>query len=197
MKNNMNLEDLTKPIPYKWKVQTGKRGDKGGWCVAYIDARDAMDLLDGACGIGGWKDEYLMVGDKLTCKLSLRINEEWIAKQDTGTESSNEAEKGQFSDAFKRAGVKWGIGRFLYNLEMKWIDFDGNGKPVDKSGKRIYDLTKYFEENNHSSEPQFQIDIPEDPFADKLTYKHTCPVCGTNHNGQYPKCYQCYLKDKK
>lgn len=139
-------EKLSFKIPYKWKVQSYNRDKTKGSCVAYIDARSVMDLLDRAVGIDGWQDDYKWVGDKLCGGIGILINGEWIWKWDTGSESNMEAEKGQFSDAFKRAGVKWGIGRFLYDLDIKWIDIK-NKRPVDKQGNTIWDLTKHFKEN--------------------------------------------------
>lgn len=146
----MNLQDLRKEITYRWKVQTGKRGQSGGWCVAYIDARDVMDLLDEVVGPGNWKDEYTPLDAgcaTVKCRLGVNVpteaGREWVSKEDVGTASDTEAEKGAFSDAFKRAAVKWGIGRFLYDLDMVWIDLDADGKPIDKAKKRIHDLTEY------------------------------------------------------
>lgn len=135
-------EKLKYPIPYKWKIQSVK-GDKAQ-CVAYIDARDVMDLLDRAIGIENWRDSYYRDHDRLVCKLELRVNGEWIAKEDVGTESAFESEKGEYSDAFKRAAVKWGIGRFLYDLDTKWVDVNEKSQPIDKSGNRIYNLTDHF-----------------------------------------------------
>lgn len=136
-------EKLKYPIPYKWKIQSVK-GSKAQ-CVAYIDARDVMDLLDRALGIQNWRDSYYRdTKGSLVCKLELRVDGEWVAKEDVGTESAFESEKGEYSDAFKRAAVKWGIGRFLYDLDIKWIDVDTNKKPVDKAGKIIWDLTEHF-----------------------------------------------------
>jgi len=136
-------EKLTYAIPYKWKIQSKSKDGKKAQCVAYIDARDVMDLLDRAVGIENWRDSYRREGS-LICKLELRIGGEWVAKEDTGVPSPFEGEKGEFSDAFKRAAVKWGIGRFLYDLDFKWVDLDTYGNPVDKAGARIWDLTDYF-----------------------------------------------------
>ncbi len=148
MEKTFTLEEKLKyPIPYRWKIQSKSKDGKKAQCVAYIDARDVMDLLDRAIGIANWRDSYYRDSSAdrgLVCKLELRIDGEWIAKEDVGTESQFESEKGQYSDAFKRAAVKWGIGRFLYDLDIKWIDLDISGNPVDKVGNRIYDLTEYF-----------------------------------------------------
>lgn len=136
-------EKLTYAIPYKWKIQSKAKDGKKAQCVAYINARDVMDLLDRAIGIENWRDSYRREGTGLVCKLELRIDKEWIAKEDIGVPGNFEAEKSEFSDAFKRAAVKWGIGRFLYDLDFKWVDLDVYGNPVDKSGVRIWDLTDY------------------------------------------------------
>lgn len=149
-KNMTDLNQLKQKIPYKWKVQNFNRDKTKAQCVAYIDARDVMDLLDKVVGVDNWQDDYRQLGDKVMGGIGVRFydgssgDHAWVWKWDTGTESSYEAEKGQISDAFKRAGVKWGIGRFLYDMDFKWVDISG-GNPIDKQGKRIYDLTDYIE----------------------------------------------------
>lgn len=143
-KKEFTLEEKLKyPVPYRWKIQSfNKNGDKGQ-CVAYIDARDVMDLLDRAIGIANWQDRYTRDSKgRLVCRLELKINDEWVGKEDTGVEGSFEAEKSEFSDAFKRAAVKWGIGRFLYDLDIVWVNVKDK-KPVNTDGSRIYDLTEY------------------------------------------------------
>lgn len=139
------LEALKRQIPYKWKVQTAKQW--GCECVAYVDARQVMDLLDEVLTPAGWQDSYREVAGNVYCDLSILVNGEWVTKSDCGSESNFEREKGQASDAFKRAAVKWGIGRFLYTLDtvrLKSIE-GGNGKfnPADDNGRRIYNLTAF------------------------------------------------------
>jgi hypothetical protein len=138
-------EKLKFKIPYQWKIQTFVDTIKGpkAQCVAYVDARDVMDLLDKAVGFENWRDEYKFEAGQWLCGLSIKLGEEWVTKWDTGVSGDFEKEKSAISDAFKRAGVKWGIGRFLYDLEIKWVDVKDK-KPVDPNGKRIYDLTEYF-----------------------------------------------------
>lgn len=152
----MNLNLLKEKIPYKWRIQSFSKNKPSCSCVAYIDARDVMDLLDKVCGAENWQDKYEYVGTKLIAGIGIKTSEGWVWKYDTGTESNMEADKGQFSDAFKRAGVKWGIGRFLYDLEIKYLDANEKKTqsnypyPVDKSGSRIWDVTKYITQ----AEPQ-------------------------------------------
>lgn len=141
-------EKLRYPIPYKWKIQSFNKEGTKAQCVAYIDARDVMDLLDRAIGIENWRDSYRRDSkDRLICKLELRIGGEWVGKEDTGISGDFEEEKSEFSDAFKRAAVKWGIGRFLYDLDIVWINVKDK-KPVDTNGSRIYDLTQYINSLN-------------------------------------------------
>jgi hypothetical protein len=71
-------------------------------------------------------------------------NEEFVYKSDTGSAGDIEAEKSVVSDAFKRAAVKWGIGRFLYDLEIKWVDINEFKQPIDPNKNRIYNLSEYF-----------------------------------------------------
>lgn len=144
------LQALKVQIAYRWKVQAARSW--GCECVAYIDARQVMDLLDEVVGPENWQDRYYDVGKNVYCELAIRIGDEWVRKSDCGTESQFEGEKGQASDAFKRAAVKWGIGRFLYALDpikVKSIqtgtDHQGKPKysPADEHGRRIYNLTAY------------------------------------------------------
>lgn len=153
------LKALKKEIAYRWKVQSARSW--GCECVAYIDARQVMDLLDEVVGPENWQDHYREVAGKVYCDLSLRFEDEWISKSDCGTESQFEGEKGQASDAFKRAAVKWGVGRFLYRLEpikVKSIQTgtDHQGKPryspADEQGRRIYNLTAYIQSLDNQQE---------------------------------------------
>jgi hypothetical protein len=150
----MELKDLKKKIPYKWRVQSFSKNKPSASCVAYIDARDVMDLLDDVVGAENWQDKYELVGNRLICGIGIRAtNGEWIWKYDTGTESPTESEKGQFSDAFKRAAVKWGVGRFLYDLTIQYVTANEkmteankrNLYVVDDGGKRVWDITKHIE----------------------------------------------------
>lgn len=95
--------------------------DKGLTLLLYKDARVDMDILDETVGCMNWKKEYTR--DNRNCIVSIWDEEkkEWISKEDTGTESNNEAEKGLASDSFKRACVNWGIGRELYTAPFIYI----------------------------------------------------------------------------
>lgn len=145
----MNLKDLNKTIPYQWRVQSFSKNKPMAQCVGYIDARDVEDLLDEVVGKENWQDDYKLIDGKLFAGIGIKIENNWVWKWDTGVESNIEKEKGQVSDSFKRAGVKWGIGRFLYSLPIKYVKANetktASNFPycVDDTGKRIFDLTEY------------------------------------------------------
>lgn len=150
-------ENLSKTIPYKWRVQSFSKFKPSATVVAYIDARDASDVLN-EHAIHGWHDDYYEVGGNTYCKVGIVMPDGTIMwRSDCGTESNQDKEKGQASDAFKRACVKWGIGRFLYKLGMEYVNAnevktDKNFPyPVDEQGKRIWDLTKYISEKRVKS----------------------------------------------
>ena len=97
--------------------------------LAYIDARDVQDRLDAVCGVDGWQCRDVPMHDKKTvCEVGVRIGNEWIWKADGAGDSDVEAEKGALSDAFKRAAVRWGIGRYLYDLESPWVALEPAGQ---------------------------------------------------------------------
>ena len=117
----MEFKELKKELPYKWRVQSINFGKTT--CVAYIDARDCQDLLDEVVGAGNWQSKYYTEDNKLFCKVGIwnqKLND-WVWKSDTGSESNVEKDKGKTSDAFKRACVCWGIGRFLYRLPIQTL----------------------------------------------------------------------------
>lgn len=88
--------------------------------LAYIDARDVMDRLDSVLGAENWEDSYEFNGTRTICTLKVRIGNEWISKSDGAGDTNIEGDKGGLSDAFKRAAVKWGVGRYLYKLRFMW-----------------------------------------------------------------------------
>lgn len=92
---------------------------KSGIALAYLTARDVMERLDDVVGGENWQDRYPYPG---CCELSIRINGEWITKSDASDVTDVEGIKGQSSGAFKRAAVKFKIGRYLYDLPAVWCD---------------------------------------------------------------------------
>lgn len=85
--------------------------------LLYKTARTDSALLDEVYGPMNWQNKYEVIDGKMYCSIGIKNPEtnEWIWKQNVGTESNMEAEKGQASDAMKRAGFVWGIGTELYS----------------------------------------------------------------------------------
>lgn len=106
--------------------------------LAYKNARVDMKILDKVYGPTNWQRKHKLIGDRLYCTISIWDEDKkcWVEKEDVGTESYTEKEKGQSSDSFKRAGFCWGIGRELYdapNIRIKLEDgeySEVNGKPA-------------------------------------------------------------------
>lgn len=89
--------------------------------LLYKDARVDQNILDETVGQMNWQKHYSR--ENANCIVSIWDKEksQWIEKEDTGTESYTEKEKGLASDSFKRACFNWGIGRELYTAPFIWI----------------------------------------------------------------------------
>lgn len=130
------IERLSAPFPptsVKWRAQTLTRDTNNpkALALAYIDARDVMDRLDEVVGPANWATTYEETPKgRILCRLSLRIDGEWVMKTDGAGNTDVEGEKGAISDALKRAAVSWGIGRYLYDLGNTWApcEVNQNGK---------------------------------------------------------------------
>ena len=123
------------------RVQSVK--ENGLVLLLYKDARVDMNILDETVGAGNWQNKFYEHKGILFCSLGINTNfdkpdipDRWVWKDDAGVESNTEAEKGNASDARKRAGFAWGIGRCLYTAPFTWIPVDKcnikNGKCYDK-----------------------------------------------------------------
>ena len=117
----MNIR-LLKADEIECRIGTVKEG-KGISLLLYKDARADMKILDETFGMFGWEREHEVIDGNLYC--TVRVwddnNKRWISKQDVGTESNTEKEKGQASDSFKRACFNFGIGRELYTAPFIWV----------------------------------------------------------------------------
>lgn len=139
MKENDIMASLKapfKPEDIEWKPQsaTERNGQISVLVVPYLNARAIMDRLDEVCG-PMWKSEFEQMslntakGTKqgFSCRLAIKIGEEWIARVDGAEVSDIESIKGGHSNALKRAAVQWGIGRYLYELPNFWVPLNKNG----------------------------------------------------------------------
>ena len=126
------------------ELRVGTCNEKGFSLLLYKDARCDMNILDETVGMLNWKREHSR--DNANCTVSIWDGEknEWVSKEDTGTESFTEKEKGLASDSFKRACVNWGIGRELYTAPFIWISGhtkEWNGKYKTDNYDRKLKLT--------------------------------------------------------
>ena len=120
-------EQLKQPFDPKvihWRVGATTKDKSKGIGLAYIDARDAMKRLDDVCG-DSWQVEYPFEG---CCRIGIKIDNEWLWRSNGAGATDIEGEKGQYSDAFKRAAVLWGIGRYLYYLPNEWVALKPQGR---------------------------------------------------------------------
>lgn len=110
---------------------------KGITLLLYKNARTDSSILDKTVGAENWQCRFYECKGNLFCSVGIRCGNEWIWKDDCGSESYTEKEKGEASDAFKRACFKWGIGKELYTAPLIWIKVEDikkwNGKnPKDR-----------------------------------------------------------------
>lgn len=161
----MDISKLSVPLSIdqvEFRVQSI---NKGGYAtlLVYKDARADQQRLDDAVGPLNWQRRH--TGGNHNCIVSIWCDEkkEWVAKEDTGTESNAEAAKGLASDSFKRACFNWGIGRELYNypdlsvklqpkewkLDEKKKDKWGNAKPTATWDLKIKEWSWYSEFNGN------------------------------------------------
>jgi len=116
--------------------------EKGLSLLLYKDSRVDMNLLDETVGPMNWQRSHTR--ENANCIVSIWDSEknQWVSKEDTGTESFTEKEKGLASDSFKRACFNWGIGRELYTAPFIWV-MASNVKLIEKNGKKsTYDKFK-------------------------------------------------------
>lgn len=123
------------------RVQKTDKYSTGVWSqiLLYKDARVDMTLLDEHFGIFGWQREHAFKDGKNYCKISIydEGKGQWISKEDVGTPSYTEADKGSSSDSFKRAAVNLGIGRELYSAPTIFIKLNDDEwtTKVDKNNQ--------------------------------------------------------------
>ena len=142
------IERLKAPFDFKdlgWKIQTRNKDGTTGLAVAYVDSRAIQRRLDEILGVFGWKNEYTQWhGNSQLCGISVynADTREWLTKYDGAENTDIEPIKGGLSDAFKRAAVLWGIGRYIYEMDGVWVDIEAAGK-----GSRIKESEKKKLEN--------------------------------------------------
>lgn len=126
------------------EVKVKQVKENGLVCLLYKTARTDMDLLDETVGHDNWTNDYRDIKGNLYAGIGIRQPDgSWCWKWDCGIESREDGEgnekKGEASDAFKRAGFRWGIGRELYSSPFIWIGPDkAEIKPNNFGGKTTF-----------------------------------------------------------
>lgn len=208
------LSEPHAPEEVEWRVGSTNHDKTKGLALAYQTSRAVMNRLDDVVGPENWRDEYERWGERaVLCKLSIRVGDEWITKQDAASESDIESTKGGISDAFKRAAVKFGIGRYLYYLDSPWVDLE-HGKYIAKHEQPRLRALLEGREANHGAAPTPSAGQPSPSAArprpspeppqedDAANWEPKCPKCGglmwdnrtTKRNPKAPD-FKCKNKD--
>lgn len=132
------MVDLAKHFPHNevsWRTQRVFQSYKDKkWyalALAYLSVRQVQDRLTEVMG-QNWQCNHTVYGSKTVCSLGLKLDGEWIWRSDGAGDTNFEADKGGISDSLKRAGVAWGIGRYLYDLKNTYVPCN-----VNASGKHM------------------------------------------------------------
>lgn len=180
------FDKLKAPFPpskISWRVGSTTADKKKGLAFGYIDARDVMERLDEVCGPENWQCSYPHATGKTVCSISVRVIREdgaadWISKADGAGDSDVEAEKGALSDAFKRCAVRFGIGRYLYDIPATWVAIEPMGKSFKISESEYPRLEKILAGQKATAPPnkpvlQKQSIMPDD-FTARNEYMVEC-----------------------
>ena len=192
----MNLkEQLEKPFlddELEFRVGATNSDKTKGLALAYIQARAIQNRLDEIVGIENWRVSYKEINGGFLAKLELKINNEWIAKEDGANVTDYEAIKGGISSAFKRAASVWGIGKYLYEIESQWLPIEQKGKAyIFKENPKLNNKDQ--ENNNNTSKEDRAKNI-------ELTFgKYKGKTLGDifNENKEYLVYLIANSKDKK
>jgi hypothetical protein len=145
------FDALSEPFPLEyieWRVGSTNSDKSKGLALCYVDARAVMDRLDSVCGPAGWQCNYShQTPAVVICNLGILIGDDWVWKADGAGATDVEGEKGMLSDALKRAAVRWGVGRYLYDLKSPWVELEAAGRSVkikDSERKKLDDLHENF-----------------------------------------------------
>jgi len=191
-KLNELIKDLSKPFPYDWRVQSFNKDKTKAICTSYVDARTVQTILDEKCAEHGytWEADYKEVCGVIFCGITLTsLNTlenkllESVTRWDAGNRIENDegdkmyvqGGKSAASDAFKRAAVMFGLGRFLYDIAPMTLPADGYNV-IDDKKQKVYDLTTYIRGLNTKPRSKRKAlappTPPAQPKADDKPAKH-------------------------
>lgn len=149
---------MRKLLANEVEARVSSVSEKGCKLLLYKTARVDRAILDEEFGAMNWQTDFKVVNENLYCGIGVYDKEknQWIWKWDCGTESFSDKEKGEASDAFKRAGFKWGIGVELYNTPFIWVSVpvvcDRNGKWCLQNSLQKFEVSKIESDNGEVTE---------------------------------------------
>lgn len=205
--------------PEDIEVRVAQVTEKGCSLLLYKDARCDMNILDETVGAENWQNKFYEQKGILFCSLGINTNfanpelpERWIWKDDAGSESNTEAEKGNASDARKRAGFAFGLGRELYTSPFIWVKAkDVNIKKKDNGKLEVkdsfsvvsigYDENRRIQQlvicNDKTKQTVFSMGSAS-PIMNAVeeTEEYICKCCGKpitsmNYKGQFKTAKEC------
>lgn len=192
--------------------------------LLYKDARSDMNILDEVIGAENWQRKHYEVKGNLFCSVGINFGEGFVYKDDCGSESYTEKEKGEASDSFKRACVNWGIGRELYTAPFIYIQltedevYEKNNKLAlgnkvkfnvahigygDNGTKRYISelLIKDKKGNDRYKYGKFESEHASDDFNGivngEKTNDHTCSDCGRPLNQMSNDDFNALVNDEE
>ena len=172
-----NKIELTAPLTKDdVELRIGSTNAGGFSLLPYKTARTDVNRLNEVFGLQ-WKNRYFYDDKELICcEILIKVVDEWIGRSDVGVESYTEKEKGSYSDSFKRAGYKWGIGVELYKSPFIWIQW--TMKKSEKSGKVKYTPKDFFQSNLTISKYEVKDGVPF------LEIKYNDSILFSNYGGK-------------
>lgn len=155
---------LAAPFPYHdidWRVQNTTEDNTKGRAVPYLRFQAIADRLDDVVGPMNWENEYVSGPcGGVVCRLSLRIEGEWLRKSNGADNTSFEPVKGGLTDAFKRAAVMWNIGRYLYNCPSMEVELDPETRYMVSWPKLPFEMLMESERAEHGYAASASSDEP-------------------------------------
>lgn len=190
---DFKIRDLT-PEEIEVKIASVNKTGKGLQLLLYKTARVDSQLLDETFGSMNWKCDYKEIKGNMYCGISVYNKEikDWITKWDCGVESAfGDKEKGEASDAFKRAGFKWGIGVELYTPIFIYI-FENNCQIKYDDNHKKYVCNDKFEVSKIEIKNKkiTKLEIINKSLNDKVVFTY-------NANSKQTKTETPKLKDTK
>lgn len=140
--SDIDLSGLSAEFPpedLEWRVQRSGMSKNGPWAiiVPFVSARAIMDRFDLVVGSHNWESKHREATKGMITTLSVKINGEWVAKEDGAEFTDIESFKGAISGGLKRAAVAWGCGRYLYKMPTTFARFVDRSEAKSMGGHSV------------------------------------------------------------